>query len=475
MSSIAIELADHLVGNLYYSLDHVPVLAGQLQPETMRYVASPEAAIVYSEMCRLMSSPESTLSAGTLDAGLRAQNFDMTWITQLQARLEVEDLPTLNNYASEIDNAAQLRMIAQYCNEAAQATLAETAKAEIVAADLMGRLSASSERAADTMHGSAELVDGLRGKIERIRCGERVLGASTGLRSLDRVFRLGDGKLITLGARPSQGKTSLARWVFYKRAQQLALSGEHGQVVFFSSDDTAESITLGLACSIASLDSNDVELDQDMTHDNWQRLDDALAEIESLPIVIDEMNSPTIEAMYYRCAMLNAQNPVRLAGQDYMGLINVENAKSERQEAERAASGVKGIGRTLGFPWLNVSQLRKSVEDRADKWPTDADLMYSGTAESDVVMLAMCPEYYISKGSTIEGADGEPIDIMCAERDRHGIMLINVAKNKGGRTGRVRLGFNRTYGRPSDIGQSERIDLNAHENYSERPQRDRYQ
>jgi replicative DNA helicase len=464
MSSIAIELADHLVGNLYYSLDRVPLLAGQLLPETMRYVASPEAAMVYSEMCRLMGDPESVLSAGTLDAGLRAQNFDMAWLTQLQARLDMESLPTLTNYASEIENAAQLRMIAQYCNEANQATGDENARAEIVAADLMGKLSTASERTADTMHSSEELVEGLRGKIDRIRSGERVLGASTGLQCLDRVFRLGDGKLITLGARPSQGKTSTARWIFYKRAQQIALSGEDGQVVFFSSDDTAEAVTLGLACSIASLDSNDVELDQNMGHDDWQRLDDALAEIESLPIVIDEMNNPSVEAMYYRCAMLNAQKRVRLAGQDYMGLIRVDNAKSERQEAERSANGVKGIGRTLGFPWLNISQLRKSVEDRADKWPTDADLMYSGTAESDVVMLAMCPEYYVSKGSSMEGEDGSPIDIMCDEQDRKNVMLINVAKNKGGRTGRVRMGFNRVYGRPYDI---DRTDLNAYDSYTD--------
>jgi replicative DNA helicase len=201
-----------------------------------------------------------------------------------------------------------------------------------------------------------------------------------------------------------------------------------------------------------------------MGHDDWQRLDDALAEIESLPIVIDEMNNPSVEAMYYRCAMLNAQKRVRLAGQDYMGLIRVDNAKSERQEAERSANGVKGIGRTLGFPWLNISQLRKSVEDRADKWPTDADLMYSGTAESDVVMLAMCPEYYVSKGSSMEGEDGSPIDIMCDEQDRKNVMLINVAKNKGGRTGRVRMGFNRVYGRPYDI---DRTDLNAYDSYTD--------
>lgn len=462
MSTVAIELADHLVGNLYYSLDRVPLMAGQLLPDTMRYVASPEAAMVYSEMCRLMSDPESVLSAGTLDAGLRAQNFDMTWLTRLQARLDMDSLPALENYASEIENAAQLRRIQQYCSEANQATTAENARAEIVAADLMGKLSTSSERAADTMRSSRSIIAELREHTERIRNGEGIMGASTGLQCLDRVFRLEDGSLITLGGRPSQGKTSTARWIFYQRAKQIVRSGEGGQVVFFSSDDTADKVLLGLACSIASLDSNAVKSNS-LGRDQWERLDDAFAEIESLPIVIDEMNNPTVEAMYYRCAMLNAQSPVRLAGQDYMGLIRVDGAKSERQEAERAANGVKGIGRTLGFPWLNLSQLRKSVEDRADKWPTDADLMFSGTAESDVVMLAMCPEYYVSKGSAGDG-DGEVIDILCDERDRKGIMLINVSKNKGGNTGRVRMGFNRVYGRPHDI---DRRDLNAHDIYAD--------
>jgi len=139
--------------------------------------------------------------------------------------------------------------------------------------------------------------------------------------------------------------------------------------------------------------------------------------------------------------MLNAQKPIKLAGQDYAGLIRVDDARSERQEAERAFTGVKGIGNTLRFPWIQLSQLTKGVESRADKWPTPSDLMYAGEAEANVCLTIMRPEHYISRGE----------DIDCDDRYKKGVALVNVGKNKSGKIGVVPMAFRPEFARFDDL------------------------
>lgn len=439
-------LADHLVGNLYYNLSYVPLIASALDTDTMRVAVGGDAAILYSEMCRLVRSGE-RLTAGSLEAGLRAQRFNFDWLAKLQSRLDVESIETLHHYVAEIDNYAELLRIRQHSTEAIAAAQEPGARADVVAGDLQAKL-ASSKRAGDTVEGVASITAKVSASLKDIRTGKEY-GASSGFRRLDKVFKLVDRELIVIAGRPSQGKTSLWRQIFFNRAMQLEKEG-NGQVLLFSADDSPEKLIRDLACSIAGVDINDIRSGQ-ATTDDWNRLEWALERIGQLPMVIDGTPKPTIEQMYYRAAMLNAQKPVRLAGMDYMSLIQVDKAHSERQEAEKAATGCKGIGNTLGFPFILLSQIRKGVEDRADKWPTPSDLLYSGEAEANVCLLVMRPEHYISRGERVD----------CDDLDKEGVALINVGKNKSGEIGMVRLAFEKRFARFADLSyERERIYLN---------------
>lgn len=437
--------ADHLVGNLYFNFDALPVVAGVLSPEVVRFAVGGNAAVAYSEMCRLLRSDE-RLSAGSLEAGLRKLGFDFGWLAKLQSRVTVESMATLNNYAAEITNHAELLKVQQYSQEAITAAQADGAKAATVKGELLAKLSAEQQKI-DTVEHTSVIGARVREMVEAVKAG-KVWGASTGFKSLDRQFRLVDGELIVIAGRPSQGKTSLARQIFYSRAMQLAMNDEPGQVVFFSSDDTSDKFVMDLACTMAMVDSNRIK-NNEASKDEWGRFDHELTVIESLPIYIDDTPRPTVEHMYYKCAMLHAQKPVKLAGQDYAGLIRIDDARSERQEAERAFTGVKGIGNTLRFPWVQLSQLTKSVESRADKWPTPSDLMYGGEAESNVCLTIMRPEHYINRGE----------DIDCKDEYKKGVALVNVGKSKTGKIGVVPMAFRPEYARFDDLA-FERTDLN---------------
>ena len=429
--------ADHLVGNLYFNFDALPIVAGVLSPETVRFAVGGNAAVAYSEMCRLLRGDE-RLSAGSLEAGLRKLGFDFGWLSKLQSRVAAESLPALNNYAAEIVNHAELLKVQQYSQEAITAAQADGAKAATVKGELLAKL-ATEQQKMDTVEHTSIIGARVRERLKEVR-GGKVWGASTGFKSLDKQFRLVDGELVVIAARPSQGKTSIIRQIYYNRAMQIARNDEPGQVVFFSSDDTSDKFFLDLACAMALVDSNRIK-DNLATKDEWDKLEHEITIIESLPIFVDDTPRPTVEHMYYKCAMLNAQKPIKLAGQDYAGLIRVDDARSERQEAERAFTGVKGIGNTLRFPWIQLSQITKGVESRADKWPTPSDLMYAGEAEANVCLTIMRPEHYINRGE----------DIDCDERYKKGVALVNVGKNKSGKIGVVPMAFRPEFARFDDL------------------------
>lgn len=429
--------ADHLVGNLYFNFDALPVIAGQLAPDVMRYAVGGPASIVFSEMCRLFRSDEQ-LSAASLEAGLRKQNFDFKWLSQLQSRINVDKVETLVNYAGEIINHADLLKVQQYSGEAIRASQEDGAKASTVKGELLAKLSAEQHRI-DTVEHTSVIGQRVRERLQIVRSGE-IWGASTGFKSLDFFFTLVDGELVVIAGRPSQGKSSLARQICYNRAREIAESGEDGQVVFFSSDDTSDKFIMDLACTMAQVDSNKIKGNK-ANPIEWERFEHEMAIIESIPLYIDDSPNPTVEHMYYKCAMLNAQKRLRLVGQDYAGQIRVKEARSERQEMEFAFAGVKGIANTLRFPWLQLSQITKGVESRADKWPTPSDLMYAGEAEANVCLTVMRPEHYISRGEHID----------CDEMYKSGVALVNVGKNKTGRVGVVPMAFRVEYTRFDDL------------------------
>lgn len=442
--------AKHLVGNLWYNLESVPLLAAKLPPAIVRTAVSSPAALAYSEMCRLLQSTDETLSAGHLEANLRTAGFDFNWLISAQADIANDGIEDLYRYAGDIRNAADLHELKANCAQVLQESNDPSAKADKLKASLMTKL-VSVERVDGAPRHVGEIIQSVRKGFEDMKMGVSEWGASTGLRSLDSVFRLVDGSYITIGARPSMGKTSLLMWLLYNRAVDIKRSGEPGQVLLFSLDDTEEKLIRSLACTVAMVDLNRLRK-REATAEEWQKVEDAMQHIASLPLYIDDQPGLTVEDIHYRVALQNIQSPVRLIASDYIEKIKNRQYKDNDLGRLRAnADGCKSIGKLYGAPYIQLSQITKDVESRADRWPTSSDLKYAGEEESDVIVLLNRPEHYIGKGENIS----------CSKGDESNIVLVNVAKNKEGKVGLVRLGFRKEYSRFADL-QIVRHDLNDH-------------
>lgn len=438
--------ADHLVGNLWFNLDALPLIVGQLEPDTMRATIGGPAAIAYSEMCRLMRSQSEQLSAGALESGLKRLQFDFNWLAEIQARVLPESTEKLVGYTTAINNAADLRLLQEHCNSTLQQSQSDDASAEALTADLMAKMATVRKSAAKVNHVSVA-VGSTRQKLSDIRSGKMTWGALTGFADLDKLMRLVNSELVMVAGRPSQGKTQLALQIAINRAQSLLQADERGQVVIYSAEMSEDELIMRGACTIAGVNHERVTMNA-AEKDEWDRLDHALSFIEMLPLMIDDTPSPTVEQVYYRTAMLNAQTRVRLVLADHTELFAAK-ADSEVLRIDNIVKGFKGIAKTLDLPLIDIHQLGRDVETRADKQPMLSDLKYAGEAHADKVLLIHRPEYYISRG----------VNCVCNPEDEEGVAIITLAKNRNGAVGRTRLAFIEKYAKFGDLHR-ERIYLN---------------
>jgi replicative DNA helicase len=165
-----------------------------------------------------------------------------------------------------------------------------------------------------------------------------------------------------------------------------------------------------------------------LTDDEWPRLTEAIERLRNVALHIDE--SPGLKPSELRA---NARRLARQTGGlglivvDYLQLMSgsndVDNRASELGEISR---GLKMLAKELQCPVIALSQLNRSVEQRADKRPMMSDLRESGAIEqdADIIMFIYRDEYYT------KDACKEP-----------GVAEVIIAKQRNGPTGTIKLAF----------------------------------
>lgn len=266
--------------------------------------------------------------------------------------------------------------------------------------------------------------------------GDGLTGLSTGLRDLDHALGgLVAGDLIVIGARPGMGKTALAIDI----AEAVASSGH--AVGFFSlemPDDQLGQRSLAHASGVPVL--RQARGDLDSVH--WGRLADAANALQRLPIHIDDTGGLSIAQIRARARRWARRHQIKLVVIDHLQLIREGgHSDNRRLEIDQITNALKALAKELSLPVLLLSQLNRSVESRADKRPSLADLRESGSIEQDAdrVLLLYRPEYYLRR----ERPDSDDHDAVAHWEQRceaaRGVALLIVAKNRHGPDGEVWL------------------------------------
>jgi len=303
--------------------------------------------------------------------------------------------------------------------------------------------------AGNTMPWSAAVEDSFK-RIDRMfeSGGKLMEGLSTGYKYLDETLQgLKPGEMIVIAARPSVGKTSLAMNI----AEACALGemvtsrapvedGKRHPVAIFSLEMPVEQLTKRMLAGRAQI--NMWRLNRNLVPRAEKQmltnsLMQAMGELKSAPIYVDDQAGLDIMDLRARARRMKKQHGIELIVIDYLQLCCCrEGARQSRQiEVSMISQQIKAMAKELKIPVIVLSQLSRANEQRNDKEekPKLSDLRDSGAIEqdADVVFLLRRP----SRSAQSKDA----ADLTLA--------IVDIAKNRNGETGEVKMSFIREFTR----------------------------
>jgi len=298
-----------------------------------------------------------------------------------------------------------------------------------------------------------------------LNSGGHLSGFTTGLDSLNsKIGGLHKSDLVIVAGRPGMGKSSLATNIGFAAAKRLLQDQEDGieaaksagaAVSMFSLEMSADQLATRILAEQSGISSENLRMGR-ISQQEFRSLARAAAELQSLPLYIDDTPGLTIAALRARARRLKRQKGIGLVIVDYLQLLQGTGRGSAGdnrvQEISEISRGLKQLAKELDVPVIALSQLSRAVEQREDKRPQLSDLRESGSIEqdADIVLFIYREDYYLAAR---QPADDHPeIDKWREEMARvYGLAEILVAKQRHGSTGKVRVKFDSRITKFSDL------------------------
>ncbi|MBD1390062.1 replicative DNA helicase [Neiella sp. HB171785] len=256
-----------------------------------------------------------------------------------------------------------------------------------------------------------------------------VTGVDTGYADLNKMTAgLQPSDLIIVAARPSMGKTTFAM----NLCEHAALTADK-PVVIFSLEMPSDQIMMRMLASLSRVDQTRIRTGQ-LDDEDWARISGTMGMmVERGKLYIDDSSGLTPTEVRSRSRRIAREHGgVSMIMVDYLQLMQVPGLSENRTlEIAEISRSLKALAKELECPVVALSQLNRSLEQRADKRPVNSDLRESGSIEqdADLIMFIYRDEVY---------HDDSP--------DK-GTAEIIIGKQRNGPIGRVRLTFQGQFSR----------------------------
>jgi replicative DNA helicase len=309
-----------------------------------------------------------------------------------------------------------------------------------------------------------------------LNSGGNLSGVTTGIDSINaKIGGMHHSDLMILAGRPGMGKTSLATNIAFNAARRWMRDMADGiapadsvgaKVAFFSLEMSADQLATRILAEQSRISSESLRMGK-ISRTEFGQLAAAAAELENLPLFIDDTGGLSIGALHTRVRRLQRRhnNEIGLVVVDYLQLLtgSGNNREGNRvQEISEISRGLKTMAKDLNVPVLALSQLSRAVEQREDKTPMLSDLRESGSIEqdADMVWFVYREDYYVASKEPKRPVEGDSQKVFedhnawASEMERvYGLAELIVAKQRHGATGKVRMKFDPTITKFSDLAE----------------------
>jgi replicative DNA helicase len=267
------------------------------------------------------------------------------------------------------------------------------------------------------------------------RPGGQVTGTPTGLKDLDTLTAgLQPGNLITVAARPGQGKSALA----LQAALHNALAGRPAAI--FTLEMSTDELNQRSLAQIARVPLMRVRQRIGLTPTDHAALNQAGEQLQRSALYLDGTVSPRITDIRARARRLKQRQPdLALIVIDYLQLMVHAGSKNDNREQQVSAisRGLKHLARELEVPVMALAQLNRNVEHRGpEARPMLSDLRESGAIEQDSDLVI-----FIHRSKPTDNPD-------------HTAEML-VAKHRNGPTGTETVAWLPSYAQFSDLAEEQ--------------------
>lgn len=264
-------------------------------------------------------------------------------------------------------------------------------------------------------------VSGLLDEAERMSKGDAGNQIKTGAEKVDDMVSFERGGVLVMAGRPSMGKSAMVQWLI----EQWAERGE--RVLLFSTETGSQGVARRFLARAARVNSRHFGYGGD-SDEMWKDITGAAHKLHPYPVWIDDESDDAV----------SIAKTIRLfRQQEHVSVVVIDHIQEciegdePRNEINKLISSVRSACREnpkLGL--VLVSQLSRRVEGRESRRPQMSDLKESGKIEetADGVLLAFRPHYYAGVSEKFEKEDP-------------GALWLNVAKNRDGKTGWLKMAW----------------------------------
>ncbi|MGP8941015.1 replicative DNA helicase [Enterobacter soli] len=346
-------------------------------------------------------------------------------------------------YAQIVRERAVIREMIKVANEITEAGYNPEGRTSVELLDLAeSRIFQIAEQRGNKSGGPeniSSILDRTVTKIEALfqRPHDGVTGVDTGYVDVNKkTAGLQPSDLIINAARPSMGKTTFAMNI----CENVSLTNDK-PVMIFSLEMPTEQLMMRSLASLSRVNQTSIRTGQ-LDDEDWARLSGTMGLLlEKKNIYIDDSSGLTPMDVRTRARRLSREHGgLSLIMIDYLQLMRVPSLSDNRTlEIAEISRSLKALAKELNVPVIALSQLNRSLEQRADKRPVNSDLRESGSIEqdADLIMFIYRDEVYHENS------------------DMKGIAEIIIGKQRNGPIGTVRLTFNGQWSRFDNYGGPE--------------------
>ncbi|AHG73450.1 Replicative DNA helicase [Mannheimia sp. USDA-ARS-USMARC-1261] len=453
ISPHSIEAEQAVLGGIMLSNDHWDNVAERVQPHDFYNYAH---RIIFEQMADLVRANKPvdiiTLDQALKDKGVLQDVGGFAYLAELS-----KNTPSAANilaYADIVRDRSDLRSVISAGNQIAEMgyktkgrnskeVLDEAERIVFEIAEKRNNANEGPQRIDDILLKTLARMD----TLSKNRHNGGVTGVSTGFTDLNKkTAGLQPSDLIIVAARPSMGKTTFAMnlcenasLIDIEDKDDLDENGNPKKkpakpVLIFSLEMPADQIMMRMLASLSRVDQTKIRTGQISDDEDTAKISTTMAILqERNNIYIDDSSGLTPTELRSRARRVYRENGgLSLIMVDYLQLMRAPGFADNRTlEIAEISRSLKALAKELEVPVVALSQLNRSLEQRADKRPVNSDLRESGSIEqdADLIMFIYRDEVYNDNS------------------DLKGIAEIIIGKQRNGPIGRVRLTFQGQYSR----------------------------